>query len=248
MQWYYVEDGKRIGPITEPDFRSLVSSGKITPKTLVWSAGMADWIPCEKLPKPAEGDAQAAAAPAGQEETGVCRECGKTFALQDMITYEGATICAECKPTFFQRVQEGAQIPGEMVYATFWIRFCAKFVDGIILNIFSFVVGLLFGISGTLVAHPISGQVLMQVILMVLVGIYDITFTWKMGATPGKMAMKLKIVRPDGSPLSFGRAAARYFAKGVSWMTLGIGFIMIAFDAEKRALHDRICDTRVIRL
>jgi uncharacterized RDD family membrane protein YckC len=30
-------------------------------------------------------------------------------------------------------------------------------------------------------------------------------------------------------------------------ITLYIGFLMAAFDAQKRSLHDRICDTRVIR-
>jgi len=33
----------------------------------------------------------------------------------------------------------------------------------------------------------------------------------------------------------------------LSGMTLGIGYILAAFDAEKRGLHDMICDTRVIR-
>jgi uncharacterized RDD family membrane protein YckC len=30
-------------------------------------------------------------------------------------------------------------------------------------------------------------------------------------------------------------------------MIFAIGYIMAAFDDEKRALHDRICSTRVIR-
>jgi hypothetical protein len=34
----------------------------------------------------------------------------------------------------------------------------------------------------------------------------------------------------------------------LSSLTLAIGYIMAAFDDEKRSLHDRICDTRVIRL
>jgi uncharacterized RDD family membrane protein YckC len=61
------------------------------------------------------------------------------------------------------------------------------------------------------------------------------------------MALNLKVVRPDGSPLSLGRAFARYFAKVLSGLILGIGFIMAGFDSQKRALHDRLCDTRVIK-
>jgi uncharacterized RDD family membrane protein YckC len=43
------------------------------------------------------------------------------------------------------------------------------------------------------------------------------------------------------------RAFGRYFAKMLSWFTLAIGFIIAGFDVEKRALHDYICSTRVIR-
>ena len=61
------------------------------------------------------------------------------------------------------------------------------------------------------------------------------------------MAFGLKVVRPDGSPVGVGRAFGRYFAKMLSAMVLWIGFIMVAFEPEKRGLHDMICDTRVVR-
>jgi uncharacterized RDD family membrane protein YckC len=76
---------------------------------------------------------------------------------------------------------------------------------------------------------------------------YEGVFVSRFAATPGKMALNLKVVRPDGSPLSLGRAFARYFAKVLSGLILGIGFIMAGFDSQKRALHDRLCDTRVIK-
>jgi uncharacterized RDD family membrane protein YckC len=38
----------------------------------------------------------------------------------------------------------------------------------------------------------------------------------------------------------------RFFAKILSAMMLWIGFIIAAFDREKRALHDHICGTRVV--
>ena len=60
--------------------------------------------------------------------------------------------------------------------------------------------------------------------------------------------MRLKIVRPDGAPITYLRAFGRYFAEILSTLILFIGFMMAGWDEEKRALHDRICDTRVIRL
>ncbi len=38
----------------------------------------------------------------------------------------------------------------------------------------------------------------------------------------------------------------RYFANTLSGMTLGVGYVLIVFDDQKRALHDYICDTRIV--
>jgi uncharacterized RDD family membrane protein YckC len=57
----------------------------------------------------------------------------------------------------------------------------------------------------------------------------------------------LKIVVEDGSRINYLRAFGRHFAKWLSSMILLIGFIMAAFDDERRTLHDRICETRVVR-
>jgi uncharacterized RDD family membrane protein YckC len=81
---------------------------------------------------------------------------------------------------------------------------------------------------------------------LILVIAYEVYFLSTRGATPGKMVFGLKVVRADGSGISRGLAAGRYFASWVSSVTLGIGYIMAGMDDEKRALHDRICDTRVI--
>jgi uncharacterized RDD family membrane protein YckC len=75
---------------------------------------------------------------------------------------------------------------------------------------------------------------------------YQIYFVSKRGGTPGKLILGLRIIRVDGSMLSKGQAAGRYLCYIIDGMILYIGFIMAGFDEEKRALHDRICDTRVI--
>jgi uncharacterized RDD family membrane protein YckC len=61
------------------------------------------------------------------------------------------------------------------------------------------------------------------------------------------MACKLKVVMAEGDRVSYARAIGRHFAKYISGLILCIGYIMIGFDEQKRALHDRICDTRVIK-
>ena len=69
------------------------------------------------------------------------------------------------------------------------------------------------------------------------------------GATLGKQALGLRIVRADGARLSFGRATARHFLKVMitPLVPLAIGYLMAAFTARKRALHDVLADTLVIR-
>jgi len=91
------------------------------------------------------------------------------------------------------------------------------------------------------------GAGLVYLIGMVLGVTYEGVFVSRFAATPGKMALNLKVVRPDGSRVSLGRACGRYFAKVLSLFILGIGFIMIGFDSQKRGLHDMLCDTRVIK-
>jgi uncharacterized RDD family membrane protein YckC len=65
-------------------------------------------------------------------------------------------------------------------------------------------------------------------------------------ATVGKMAMRLKVVDLEGRRLSLGRATARFLAKGLSTFSLGIGYVIVGFDAQKKALHDRIAGTLVL--
>ncbi|MCD6052750.1 MAG: domain containing protein [Verrucomicrobia bacterium] len=76
---------------------------------------------------------------------------------------------------------------------------------------------------------------------------YTIFFIGAYGATPGKMACKIRVVNPDGSKVSYAKATGRAFAEMLSGCFCAVGYIMAAFDAEKRSLHDRICATRVIR-
>ena len=128
---------------------------------------MADWLPHAQIapqavaptPEPAAGpamaDAEAAArlgtqggptpAPSARRIDQTCRECGKTHPQDNMIQLEGAWICAACKPVALQKLKEGVALPHTMQYAGFWIRFAAKWVDGIILLVVNLGVGFVLG-------------------------------------------------------------------------------------------------------
>jgi uncharacterized RDD family membrane protein YckC len=66
-------------------------------------------------------------------------------------------------------------------------------------------------------------------------------------ATLGKKALGLEVTDLDGNRISFGRATGRFFAKFISSIILGIGYIMAGFTEKKQALHDILAGTLVIR-
>lgn len=181
-------------------------------------------------------------------ELAKCYECGKSFGQDEMIKYESNFVCAACKPIFMQKLKEGVSVAGTMEYAGFWIRFGAKFLDGIILQVVNYIIQSVVLTAAGAGANPGGGVILAAVLLPLAVQAgYVIFFLGKFGATPGKMACGLRVVTAEGEPVTYGRAAGRFFAEILSGLILSIGYIMAAFDEEKRALHDRICNTRVIK-
>jgi uncharacterized RDD family membrane protein YckC len=252
MQWYYANEGQRLGPVSQAEFEKMVHDGVITADTLVWRDGMAEWRPFSVVVP--------GGIPPADPDTEICAVSGKRYPRREMVQYEGTWISAEHRDAFFERLREGIPEPGQFHYAGFWIRFCAKFLDGIILGIVgacvNMVVGLLFlgslNYFAALLTHSPRDRLMFQAItfpITICVQLaYACFFIGRWDATPGKMALGLKIVRSNGERLSIGRIIGRYFAEWLSGIIFCIGYIMAAFDEEKQALHDRICDTRVIRV
>jgi uncharacterized RDD family membrane protein YckC len=133
------------------------------------------------------------------------------------------------------------------------MRFVARLIDGIILGITQALIALLlFGTFGAQFLPNVMRSASMalwlgfQSLSYAIAIAYEVAFLHYRGATLGKMALGLKVIRSDGEPLGWGIAVGRYFMYIVSGMILLIGYIIAGFDDEKRALHDRVCDTRVI--
>ena len=249
MNWHYVEGSEQRGPVTDTDLEALAQSGKVGPDTLVWREGMAEWLPYGQVKSPPAAAPLRMAVPTMMPAGHVlCAECGRAFPTEEVIRHGDQYICAACKPVFLQKLKEGVAMPGAMVYAGFWIRFGAKFLDGLVMILP--MIGAELAVASVLgTSSPIQTFFVNSSIGVILVGTYSIFFVGKYGATPGKMAAKLLIVNPDGSKVSYAKAAGRFFAgEYVSgYLTLWIGDMMAGWDSEKRALHDRICSTRVIR-
>jgi uncharacterized RDD family membrane protein YckC len=264
MNWFYVDQGQQAGPVDDTQLDQLRATGKIQPDTLIWREGMANWTPY--------GEARGSAAPASPASPGLriagatgtgsggsagsaqatCTQCGGVFPVENMIRYGASHICANCKPVFMQKLAEGARIhTGEMRYAGFWIRFVAKFIDGLVLGVpFMAIFMILLGaqLRGGAGVEPDLGllPVLIQLVFVGIQFAYQVFFIGRYGATLGKMACKLKVVKEDGGRVTYGRATGRFFGEMLSGLICNIGYIMAAFDGQKRTLHDHICNTRVI--
>ena len=261
MNWYYVEQGQQTGPVSEEQLAELVRTGKINAETLVWREGMVDWLPLSqakseaslsglRMKKADMPESSLGSLATGKTAEAVCIECGKIFPIDEMIQHGNARICASCKPVFMQKLAEGARInTGELNYAGFGIRFGAKFLDGLILGVPFFVVFLIVIIPTASTRAPEEFSILpalLQFGFMAVHLAYQIFFLGKYGATPGKMICKLKVVTSAGEPINYARATGRAFAEILSGMICYIGYIMAAFDGQKRALHDHMCNTRVV--
>lgn len=68
-----------------------------------------------------------------------------------------------------------------------------------------------------------------------------------MQATIGKLALDICVTDRNGDPIDFRRASIRFWAKLLSSLVLMLGWLMAAFTPERRALHDFLAGTLVLR-
>ena len=196
-----------------------------------------------------------------------CSQCGRALAQSDLVHVAGNWVCADCKPAFLSRVMASGAAgasPLAWRYGGFWIRFGARFIDGFIFTvpILIFAAVLMPNLirarsqapSPANPAFPAFGFITFFLVFFLAGSCYEILMLKYRSATLGKMACGLSVVRSDGRSLSWGVCFGRFFMWNV--VTSGIPYlnsvlmlvssIMLGVDDEKRALHDRVCDTRVI--
>lgn len=139
---------------------------------------------------------------------------------------------------------------GNVVYAGFWKRYASYFLDSVVVSVVNIPISLIFNGIGAVSGNE-SVALVMSLLAMVAglalgVAYYAGFHASAGGATLGKMAVGIKVVRGNGERLTLGRGIGRYFGFLLSSLTLMIGFIMAAFTERKQALHDMICDTVVV--
>jgi uncharacterized RDD family membrane protein YckC len=235
MEIWIGRDGERHGPYKEEDVREWLRSGKVSSADLAWYEGLADWQPLsvlfpDSLSAPAAATTNPPSAPAS--------------------------------PLLPQTTAASLED-----YAGFWKRVAAYVLDAIILYIPNMLILKSMGgdaaqetMKQTLTAAPGDIHVVLaayqqfystmgtaMIVTAVLAWLYFAVCAsspWQ--ATLGKLALGIRITDMQGARISFPRALGRYAAKYLSFLILGIGFLMAGWTQRKQGLHDMICSTLVL--
>jgi uncharacterized RDD family membrane protein YckC len=143
-------------------------------------------------------------------------------------------------------------------YAGFWIRLLAYVIDVFIVNVifaFLFVILILLMYVVTLF-FSLTNETFATFVVMPILFLFIFATPWlyfalmessPKQATLGKMAVGIKVTDMNGKRIGFGRATGRHFAKILSGIILGIGYLMIAFTEKKQGLHDIMSGCLVIK-
>lgn len=134
-------------------------------------------------------------------------------------------------------------------------RFIAWLIDVIIVGIAQAVIGAVIGLpllfSRFEAARPfdMAGRYSAASGISLLIGIaYYVYFWGATGATPGKMALGLKVIGTDGTmPIGYVRAFIRYIGYIISAIVCLLGYLLILVDDQKQGLHDKIASTYVVK-
>jgi len=140
----------------------------------------------------------------------------------------------------------------ESIYAGFWNRFAALFIDSLIIAAGSAMFSLPFLIAKGLrktTSYPslVDFDFILSLLTMLIGWLYcTLLESSTKRATIGKMAVGIIVTDINGNRVSFGRANGRWWGKTISFLILGIGCIMAGFTRKKQALHDIMADTLVL--
>ncbi len=139
-------------------------------------------------------------------------------------------------------------------YAGFWVRFSAYVIDSALIFLALLIVRLILFIVSLFVNDQIlNGNLLFNYSLkdIVVYGCsvcYFVCSTYYTGTTIGKRLMRLKVIsKKQNNKLTFLDVLYREtVGRFLSSIFINVGYMMIGIDQEKCALHDILCDTRVI--
>ena len=177
-----------------------------------------------------------------------CSRCGGSYCPDCLVTIQDRPFCAGCKTEQLMDVRSGVGDRTRMTYGGFWQRFGAYIIDYIIqvVPIYAIfgVIAIVTGFTGG--SEPNFWFLLGYIPAFAIVIGYEALMLQMKGQTVGKMALRLKVVRPDGSRITAGQAWGRAVMRVILSCLIIADYIPFFFTDEKTTLHDMVAGTRVI--
>jgi uncharacterized RDD family membrane protein YckC len=181
-----------------------------------------------------------------------CAGCQATFPSNMLVTLKGRQYCATCKDNTLDDLKAGVSTDG-VEMATLGSRFAAQFIDGIIIII---PVMILAGLAGFFQAASgqspgFSSNIVQQAVFSLPFLLYaGLMLSAKNGQTIGKKYLKIRVVQPNGemgTPAHFWKREALRWVMSLIPLVGLIDYVM-AFNKNRRSLHDKIGGTIVVRV
>jgi uncharacterized RDD family membrane protein YckC len=143
--------------------------------------------------------------------------------------------------------------PPEPRYASFGRRAAAMLIDAILLAVLLGILsGALYAAYGVDPEAVDAGSVEAEedfAAFVLTTTVAPIAYFWVLNAvgwSPGKQALRLRIVRADGQPPGFGVGFARTVCSLLSVLPLGLGLLWVLFDRNRQTWHDKLAGTYVV--
>ncbi len=242
--WYYIDTaGTQIGPVSADEVRSALRRGTTTTANLAWRDGLSGWQAISQLAGELGLDPPAAP------------PLPPTVPLE-LSPIDMASASADPNPYRAPDAPagEGYYRNDDIVYAGFWRRWGALFLDQMIITIpmtvLLIVVLLAMGLDLDAKEPPpalIVAYLVFYLVYFIVAALYYAGMESSAGqATLGKRALGIKVTDYEGQRISFKQALGRWFAAALSYMAMYIGFLMAGFTERKRALHDYLANTLVV--
>ncbi len=141
-------------------------------------------------------------------------------------------------------------------YAGFGSRFLASIIDAVIILTVNFVVGFVIGFILGLAGMSSDTSLLSTVKFILNMFSYAFSFFYYIyfigakGQTPGKMIMKVKVVKASDSSVpgllsAFLREAIGKFLSSIAVL---LGYFWMLWDPKKQTWHDKIAGTIVVKV